>query len=301
MKVSMIATAVLFLIAAQIDKPMQTAEIPKWSVYELTLTASDQASDPYLETNIVGVFSGPNSQSVVVNGFWDGGHTFRLRFAPTVEGTWTYMTVSSDPAMDGHMGSITCTPARPGVHGFVRGPSARTTAWTFDDGAPASTLAVRVIPLGASAVPCTSNCGDLATLDRDHLQLPLLRVADRTVQEAQERGTLAQIMLFDNFDLSQFNDIQAHRVIDYILARYGAYSNVAWCLHPAPTPATAPPSPTQPADALVEPEPAAFATPRPWLAMRGVMRMDDPYFVQTYAYRVLVNECSASGTTTATD
>src|SRR5262249_47188689 len=147
MKVSMIATAILFLVAAQIDKPMQTADVPKWSVYELTLTASDQASDPYLETNLVGVFSGPNSQSVVVTGCWDGGRTFRLRFAPTVEGTWTYMTVSSDPNMDGHMGSITCTPAKDGAHGFVRGPSTRTTAWTFDDGAPASTLAVRVIPL----------------------------------------------------------------------------------------------------------------------------------------------------------
>lgn len=287
MKVSMIASAILFLVAAQIEKPIRTADVPKWSVYELTLTASDQTTDPYLETNLVGVFSGPNDQAVVVNGFWDGGRTFRVRFAPTVEGTWTYMIVSSDAAMDGHMGSIQCTPPKDGVHGFVRGHAVRTGEWTFDDGAPASSLGVRVVPLNASAAPCASNCGDLATLDRDHLSLPMLRVVDRVVQEAQAKGTITQLRLFDAFDLSQFNDIQAHRVVDYILARYGAYTNVAWCLHATPAadaPATA---------ATANPS----ATARPWMAIRGVMRMDDPYFVQASAWRVLTNECSASGST----
>jgi Domain of unknown function (DUF5060) len=291
MKVSMIASAILFLVAAQIEKPIQTVDVPKWSVYELTLTASDQTSDPYLETNLVGVFSGPNSQSVVVNAFWDGGRTFRIRFAPTVEGMWTYMTVSSDPAMDGHMGSIKVTPPVDGAHGFVRGPSARATDWRFDDGAPASQLAVRVIPLNASAAPCSANCGDLATLDRDHLSLAMLRVADRAVQESQAKGTIAQVLLFDAFDLSKFDDIQAHRVIDYVLARYGAYTNVAWCLHATPTPA---PGSSDAAAAQQS------GTHRTWTAMRGVMRMDDPYFVQSYSLRVLQNECSASGSTTAT-
>lgn len=282
----MIASALLFLVAAaQIDdKPLRTADVSKWAVYELTLTASDQTADPYLETNLVGVFNGPNEQSIVVNGFWDGGRTFRIRFAPTVEGTWTFMTVSSDPDLGGHMGSIQCTPPKPGAHGFVRGISARGAAWTFDDGTPAAGLAVRVLPLNATAAPCTADCGNLATVDRDRLSLSMLRVTDRVVQEAQAKGTIAQIMLFGTFDQSQFNDIQAHRVIDYILARYGSYSNVVWCLHATPAPDSA----------------VATDTPRVWSAMRGVMRMDDPYFVQTSAYRVLTNECTASGTNTAT-
>jgi len=288
MKVSMIASAILFLIAAQIEKPLRNVEVPKWSVYEMTLTASDHTADPYLETNLVGVFSGPNDQSVVVNGFWDGGRTFRVRFAPTVEGTWTYMTVSSDPALDGHMGSIQVTPAKDGVHGFVRGPSTRSADWRFDDGAPASSLTVRVVSLGASAAPCATNCGDLATLDRDRLSLSMLRVADHAVQESQAKGTIAQIMLFGNFDHAQFNDIQAHRVIDYVLARYGAYTNVAWCLQPTPTPAPA----------LTAVDEAMSSSSRTWTAMRGVMRMADPYFIQAYARRVLVDHCSASTTAT---
>jgi hypothetical protein len=140
-----------------------------------------------------------------------------------------------------------------------------------------------------------ANCGDLATLDRDHLSLTMLRLADRTVQESQAKGTIAQVMLFGNFDQSQFNDIQAHRVIDYILARYGAYANVVWCLRATPTPAPTTTAATDPPES-----PGTTGSARIWTAMRGVMRMDDPYFVQSYAFRVLSNECSASGSTTAT-
>ena len=101
-----------------------------------------------------------------------------------------------------------------------------------------------------------------------------------------------QVLLFDLFDLTQFNDIQAHRVIDYVLARYGAYSSVTWCLHPPAPPASAATSASAPPEAHL-----MASTARPWMAMRGVMRMDDPYFVQASARRVLVDECTASGTT----
>jgi hypothetical protein len=276
----MIASAVLILLAAQIEKPPQTADVPRWSVYELTLTATDDKVDPYLETDLVGVFTGPNGQSVVVNGFWDGDRTFHIRFAPTVEGTWTYMTVSSDPAMDGEMGSVKCTPPQPGVHGFVRGPSARATEWTFDDGEPAPADTVRVVPVGGSAVPCGDECAALPSLDRDHLSLASLRAADRVVKESQATGKIAALELFDAFDLSRFDDVQAHRVIDYALARYGAYSNVAWCLHGA-TPSAS----------------SAHA----WTALRGVVRMDDPYFTQAASYRVLMNECSADAPSAPVD
>jgi hypothetical protein len=272
----MIASAVLFLLAAQIERPPQTADVPRWSVYELSLTATDDKIDPYLETDLVGVFTGPTGQSVIVNGFWDGDRTFRLRFAPTIEGTWTFMTVSSDPAMDGQMGSVRCTPAQPGAHGFVRGSAGRVAQWTFDDGEPAFTAAstVHVVPVGGSAVPCsdTAICEKLPSLDRDHLNLDALRLADRAVQASQANGTIAELELFDAFDLSKFDELQAHRVIDYAMARYGAYANVTWCLH--------------------GPTPASSAAQR-WTALRGVVRMDDPYFVQSDAYRVLVSECSA--------
>jgi hypothetical protein len=222
------------------------------------------------------VFTGPNGQSVVVKGFWDGDRTFRIRFAPTVEGTWTHMTVSSDPSMDGQMGSVRCTPPQPGIHGFVRGPASREAEWTFDDGEPAPASAMRIVSVGGSAVPCdagaAAECEKLPSLDRDRLSLDALRLADREIHDSQAKGTIAELLLFDSFDLAKFDEVQAHRVIDYAMARYGAYANVTWCLHGA--------------------TPASSAAQR-WTAMRGVVRMDDPYFVQSAAYRVLVNECSA--------
>jgi hypothetical protein len=287
MRLLTIATTVLVLAGLQAGKPAQSVQVPKWSVYELALTASDAQEDPYIEVDLVGVFSGPNGKSVIVNGFWDGDRTFRVRFTPTVEGTWTYMTVSSDRAMDGQMGSVLCTAPQPGAHGFVRGPAARPAAWTFDDGASAAALDARVVPLRANAATCGANCGALPSMDRDHLSLATLRLADRAVQEAQANGSVAELMLFDTFDTSKFDDLQAHRIIDYALARYGAYTNVAWCLHPP-----AAPKPT--ATAMSDTD---TGSARPWSAMRGVIRMDDPYFVHALALRVLVNECSVETST----
>jgi hypothetical protein len=286
----MIASAVFLLMAAQIEKPLAAAEVPKWSVYELTLTASDREADPYLETGLVGVFGGPNGHSVIVNGFWDGGRTFRLRFAPTIEGTWTYMTVSSDSGMDGQMGTIHCIPPEPGAHGFVRVPAARAADWTFDDGVRATASSVRVVLFGGSAARCSAaDCGSLASLERDHLNLALLRITDRAVQDAQAEGTIAALLLFDTFDVSRFDDVQAHRVIDYALARYGAYSNVAWCLHAAPESSNG-------ADAAIE-QPALASTSHTWTMIRGVVGMNDPYSARTRATRLLLNECPSPGTT----
>jgi hypothetical protein len=282
MKLPMIASAVLLLMAAQIDKPPQTVDVPRWSVYDLALTASDAQRDPYLERDLVGVFSGPNGQSVVVNGFWDGDRTFRLRFAPTAEGTWTYMTVSSDAAMDGQMGSIRCTPPQPGVHGFVRGEAGETAQvaeWAFDDGTPAWALAVQVLPLRGSVAACgADDCGAADSMVRDHLSLATLQRVDRVVQEAQANGTVAELQLFDTGDTSTLDDLQAHRVIDYALARYGAYTNVAWCLHPAGA----------------DPSATGAGRVRPWSALRGVVRMDDPYFAESFRMRVVLGQCDAA-------
>jgi hypothetical protein len=287
MKLPMIVSAVLLLMAAQIEKPAQMADVPRWSVYELTLTASDTQRDLYLERDLVGVFSGPTGQSIVVNGFWDGDRTFRLRFTPTAEGVWTYMTVSSDQAMDGQMGSIRCTAPQSGVHGFVRGQAGQTAqiaGWTFDDGAPASALAAQVVPLRGAIAGCgaaaAEACAAPDSMAQDHLSLAQLRRSDQMVQEAQAKGTVAEVQLFDAIDTASLDDLQAHRVIDYALARYGAYTNVAWCLHPAAAVTSA----------------STAGPARPWTALRGVVRMDDPYFAESFGLRVVLSQCAANPT-----
>lgn len=52
--------------------------------------------------------------------FYDGGETWRFRFAPHREGEWTFTTASLDPDLDGHAGTVTVLPnPSPDVRGFL--------------------------------------------------------------------------------------------------------------------------------------------------------------------------------------
>ena len=49
---------------------------------------------------------GPTGQERVVTGFWDGGTTYRARFAPDLVGEWTWSTESDEPALAGRSGGL---------------------------------------------------------------------------------------------------------------------------------------------------------------------------------------------------
>lgn len=284
------------------------AHVPKWSVYELTLAASDRNEDPYLEVDLIGVFSGPDGESIVVGGFWDGQRTFRVRFTPPVEGTWTYATVSSDPKLDGQMGSFICVPADAKEHGFVRGGVASQTSWTFDDGAPAwssletvrvrapivqdemtATLAdgstpadvaiVKIAQQEAGSVGAAEAADDDSLPDsmlHDRLDLSMLKDADRAVQRSQKDGTIAEVELFDPSEPSTIDEAEAHRLLDYLIARYGAYPNVVWCLHRDSAQADADDGES-------------------WTALAGALREQDPYSAEGMTMRVVQFDCAAPG------
>lgn len=58
-------------------------------------------------------------RTIVVRGFYDGDDTYRIRFMPTAEGTWQYVTRSSAAAMNRRRGTLVATPAAAGNHGPV--------------------------------------------------------------------------------------------------------------------------------------------------------------------------------------
>jgi hypothetical protein len=284
------------------------AHVPRWSVYELALTASDKDSDPYVEVDLIGVFSGPGGESIVVGGFWDGGHTFRVRFTPPAEGTWTYSTVSSDAGLDGKMGSFICTAPDAGEHGFVRGGHAAQSAWTFDDGAPAwATLQVVHVRAPVTHDETTSTNAGFGPIDaafspgaqqrpvreanaaseaneanetvpdsmaHDRLDLSRLKDADRAVQAAQQSGAIAEVELFDPSEPVAVEESEAHRLLDYLIARYGAYPNVVWCLHDAG-------------------RDSDRDSRNVWKDIVAAVHMQDPYFAEGSNVRVLQMECSA--------
>lgn len=63
----------------------------RWGIFELALPGKT-AGNPFTDYNIQGVFRGPG-ETLSVNGFYDGGGIYRIRFMPSFEGHYTY-TVS---------------------------------------------------------------------------------------------------------------------------------------------------------------------------------------------------------------
>lgn len=82
-----------------------------------------------------------------VDGFWDGGRTWRVRFAPPLPGNWTWQTSSADRALDGNRGRFTVEPpspaavaANPNWRGHIK-ISGNSRYFEYADGTPFLLLA----------------------------------------------------------------------------------------------------------------------------------------------------------------
>src|SRR2546423_8640659 len=62
-------------------------------------------------------FRSPQSSTYLIRPFWDGGHTLRVRFTPTVPGTWTYHVSGLIKRLDNQ--ESTFSVAESGSPGFV--------------------------------------------------------------------------------------------------------------------------------------------------------------------------------------
>ena len=111
--------------------------VEQWRQFELELHATiPHGANPF-EVSLTAEFSlsktkppparavGGSNQvpttttTVAVTGFYDGGTTFRVRFAPPAQGNWTYTTASSLGSLAGARGSVRATSPTAGVN---RGP-----------------------------------------------------------------------------------------------------------------------------------------------------------------------------------
>jgi len=101
------------------------AEVQRWNIAEIELTAAHPHANPCRDVTVSATFTGPGGQAITREAFWDGGNTWRLRFAPTAVGRWTWRTTcATDPGLDGRAGTLDCVPYTGEVatyrHGFLR-------------------------------------------------------------------------------------------------------------------------------------------------------------------------------------
>jgi hypothetical protein len=98
------------LPAAAATKPVVTT-VPKFARFEVTLTSSVTYTNPLRDARLSGSFVSPLGETNRVEGFWNGGRTWLIRFAPDLPGNWTYTTACSDPAnagLDRQSGEFRC-------------------------------------------------------------------------------------------------------------------------------------------------------------------------------------------------
>ncbi len=85
---------------------------PEWAVFERTFKSSVEYSNALQDATLQVLFTSPQGQTNLVYGFWDGGRTWRVRFAPDQLGRWTYRTICSDSSNEGlqhQTGEFLCT------------------------------------------------------------------------------------------------------------------------------------------------------------------------------------------------
>ncbi|MCK4794705.1 MAG: DNRLRE domain-containing protein [Desulfobacteraceae bacterium] len=77
--------------ALSVSVSENSQSIGRYHIYELTMSHSDTYSNPWEDVLITAVFTSPSSSTYTVGGFYYDTDTWKLRFAPVEEGSWTWI------------------------------------------------------------------------------------------------------------------------------------------------------------------------------------------------------------------
>ncbi len=88
------------------------AQVGRWMKYERNFNSQKTYENPLYDVkSFVVKFTSPAGKVHNISAFWDGGTTWRVRFAPDEVGTWSYVTECSDEnnsGLDNQKGTFQC-------------------------------------------------------------------------------------------------------------------------------------------------------------------------------------------------
>lgn len=114
----------------------------QWQPHELTFRAEASYQNPSAEVDLRCEFSGPGKQRFAVPAFHDRGNVWKVRFAPTAPGKWTYKTAANvkDAGLAGRAGAFSVERAGGDNplhrHGGFLKVSGGARYLTYSDGTP---------------------------------------------------------------------------------------------------------------------------------------------------------------------
>lgn len=258
MKRVLIALSAILLCTSALAQ----GKVEKWDVFEFACKAAVK-SNPF-DVNFSATFTN-GQEKVTVRGFYDGDDTFLMRFMPSSEGTWTYVTSSNVPALNRKKGSFECVPAGEGNHGPVtvdglhfkyadgtRYYPVGTTSYDWMH-VPGDYPAKTVASLKASGFNKVRSLFFLHNLNIDYPEVyPFLKNEDgswdyqhfnpayfRYVEDRilalREIGVEMDLILFHPYDGGRWGfdrmpmDVNM-RYLSYITARFSAFRNIWWSM-----------------------------------------------------------------------
>jgi hypothetical protein len=86
-------------------------QVPLWSRFECAFASECDYAHPLQDAVLRVTFTAPSGRTQRVDGFWDGGTTWRVRFAPDEIGEWRFVTECSDTGntgLHGRSGALMC-------------------------------------------------------------------------------------------------------------------------------------------------------------------------------------------------
>ena len=92
--------------------------VEQWDRFEISL-AGPESGNPFADVTLSAEFSN-ETDKVKVDGFYDGGGNYKLRFMPQKTGEWKYKTTSNSKTLNGKTGTFACIAASASNHGPVQ-------------------------------------------------------------------------------------------------------------------------------------------------------------------------------------
>jgi len=258
-------SAVVWVLSPLRSAAVAVPDIEQWGIYETSMHGPTNGN-PFLDVQLSARFSLGDS-NVDVDGFYDGGGVYRVRFMPGMQGPWHYVTRSNAPELNDHGDVVVIAPSTRN-HGPVH--VAHTYHFAYADGSPfrpigttsynwahmVDTLEEQTLDsLAASPFNkirmCVfpkhsgTNANELALYpfegtppkawDYSRFNPAFFQHLEKRVGDLRDRGIEADLILFDPYDKGRwgFDRMPADvddRYVKYMVARLAAYRNVWWSL-----------------------------------------------------------------------
>jgi len=243
--------------------PLLGAE--KWEVLELSWKGPE-TENPFSDVSLEAEFHYKN-RTYFAQGFYDGEQTYKIRFMPDEEGSWSYRTQSNVAALDGLEGAFECTPPGEGNHGPVH--VAETFHFRYADGTPFYHLGttayawalqnpalihqtletleenafnkIRMSVMPKNMPPYIANDPlffpfektDEGEWDFSRFNVAFFQHLDTQIEALKTRGIEADVIAFHPYDKWGFKSMGKEaneRYLKYLISRLAAYHNVWWSL-----------------------------------------------------------------------